>query len=145
MEIRVMAAADYDEAYALWRATPGLGLTAADSREAIARYLARNPGMSFVAHVDGALVGTVLSGHDGRRGYLHHLAVRAHARGKGVGTALVGRVLDAMTAAGMERTHLFVHTNNAIGLRFWERAGCRRRDDIAMFTFDTDAPRGANG
>lgn len=140
MTIQVMTIEDYDEVLALWQATPGLGLTAADEREAIARYLDRNPGMSFVARLDGELAGTVISGHDGRRGYLHHLAVAERCRGAGIGAALVRRVLGTMAAAGMERTHLFVHANNAIGLRFWERAGCRRRDDIVMFTFVGDTP-----
>ena len=136
--ISEMSLVDYDEVHSLWSATPGLGLTGADSREAIGRYLERNPGMSFVARLDGALVGAVISGHDGRRGFLHHLAVAERCRGAGIGTELVRRVLAALSAAGMERTHLFVHTTNAVGLRFWARAGCRRRDDIVMFTFMDD-------
>jgi N-acetylglutamate synthase len=80
---------------------------------------------------------------DGRRGFLHHLAVAERCRGLGIGSELVRRCVDAVRAAGLERTHLFVHTDNDLGLRFWERAGCRRRDDIVMFTFvhDAEAPR----
>ena len=134
---------DYDEVSALWREAPGLGLSGADSREAIARYLQRNPGMSFVARLEGALVGAVLGGHDGRSGLLHHLAVAERCRGAGIGQELVRRVLAAMAAAGMPRTHLFVHANNANGVRFWEHIGPRRRDELLMFTFMEDGSRGA--
>ncbi len=80
-----MTVADYEAVSALWRVTPGLGLGASDAREPIGRYLERNPGSSFVARIAGEVVGAVLCGHDGRRGYLHHLAVAVRCRGRGVG------------------------------------------------------------
>ena len=95
MLIREMTSEDYDAVYALWQATEGLGLSDADSREAIARYLERNPGLSFIAVENEELLGTVLCGHDGRRGYLHHLAVARSHRGQGLGRRLAQRALAA--------------------------------------------------
>jgi hypothetical protein len=80
--MRDFALADYDTVLALWRSCEGIGLSDSDTREAIATYLARNPGLSLVAtDADGVIVGAVLGGHDGRRGYLHHLAVAPAHRG----------------------------------------------------------------
>ena len=128
---------DYDEAMALWRRCEGVALGRADAREHVAAYLRRNPGFSFVARgEDGALAGAVLCGHDGRRGYLHHLAVEPGCRGRGIGRALAARALDAVRAAGLEKCHLFVLAGNAAGRRFWARAGWRERTDLVIMTAD---------
>ena len=133
IEIRAMTIADYDDALALWQAIEGLGLSAADSREAITRYLARNPGLSFVAHADtGELVGAVLCGHDGRRGYLHHLAVRPDCRGHGLGRDLAGHCLAALRAEGIDKCHLFVKRSNTAGQAFWQQTGWTERSLVLM-------------
>lgn len=133
IELHTMSIADYDEALALWQATEGLGLSAADSREAITRYLARNPGMSFVARADGGeLVGAVLCGHDGRRGYLHHLVVRPGYRGHGLGRDLAEHCLAALRAEGIDKCHLFVKRSNIAGQTFWQRTGWTERNLILM-------------
>ena len=92
--IRVMTPIDYDAVYQLWRNTPGMGLNSTDdSREGIERYLRRNPTTCFVAEEDGQLVGVIMAGHDGRRGYIYHTAVLQDYRGRGIGRSLV----DPMT------------------------------------------------
>jgi ribosomal protein S18 acetylase RimI-like enzyme len=122
--ITQMTIDDFDEALALWQRTAGMGLDEdVDSREGIAVYLRRNAGLSFVARVDGQLVGTVLCGHDGRRGYLNHLAVDAAFRGRGIGSALVERCLTGLYAEGISRCNLFVFADNLVGQRFWLRHG----------------------
>ena len=63
----------YEEVIFLWNQCDGIGLSDADSRGSIKAYLERNPGMSFVASENGNIVGAILCGHDGRRGYIHHL------------------------------------------------------------------------
>ena len=76
MKIRDMSIGDYTNAYALWLSCPGIGLHPADdSREGIARFLDRNPKTCFVAEADGRLIGTIMAGNDGRRGYIYHTAV----------------------------------------------------------------------
>ena len=79
----------YDEVFTLWKQSEGVGLSSADSRENIHYFLEQNPGMSFVASAEGRIIGTVLTGHDGRRGYIYHLAVHPDRRRQGLGRTLV--------------------------------------------------------
>lgn len=134
MEILPFSMGDYEEAYALWSDLPGIGLSGADTRDAIRVYLQRNPGTSFVAREDGVLVGAVLSGHDGRRGYIHHLAVAAKHQGRGLGTLLTDRCLAALETCGIAKCHVFVFRKNAAAAGFWESARWERRDDIVVFS-----------
>ena len=136
MDTRIaeMTIADYDDAFALWNATEGLGLhpNECDSRDGVARYLARNPGMSFVAWDRTNLIGAVLCGTDGRRGYLHHLAVATEYRRRGIGTALVGRCLRALKQVGIPKCNLFVLAANEVALAFWRKLGWRCYDELGV-------------
>jgi ribosomal protein S18 acetylase RimI-like enzyme len=125
---------DYAEVMALWHTIEGVGLSAADQPERIAAYLARNPGMSLVAREDGALVGAALCGHDGRRGYLHHLAVRPDRRGRGIGRELVAGCLAALAAEGIDKCHLFVFKDNLEGQAFWRKLGWQERLDLMVMS-----------
>lgn len=134
IEIVHFLPADYDEVMALWSSTEGLTLREADSREAISRYLARNPGLSFVARDQGQLVGAVLTGTDGRRGYLQHLAVAPSHRGQGVGRSLAERAVAALGALGITKCHLMVRRENASARAFWARLGWHERADITLMS-----------
>lgn len=136
VDIAPMTMEDYDEVIALWKATPGIGLSDADLREGIQRYLESNPGMSFVARDGGKLVGAALCGHDGRRGYLHHLAVHPDHRRSGTGRRLSERCLEALKAEGITRCHIFVYANNSGGLAFWNRMGWYERVEMKLMSFD---------
>jgi N-acetylglutamate synthase len=131
-QVRGMAIADYDEVIALWRATEGLGLGGSDEHEPIAAYLDRNPGMSFVAVHGDRIVGAVLGGHDGRRGYLHHLAVVPRWRHQGIGRALVEASLAQLKAAGLPKCNLFLYDHNATGRAFWLKHGWSAREDLVL-------------
>ena len=130
-QIRLFTADDYDAAYRLWIGTPGMGLnTTDDSREGILRYLARNPTTCFVAEREDAITGTILAGHDGRRGMIYHLAVDPNERRAGTGTNLVQHALDALRAEGIHKVALVVFAGNEQGNAFWERLGFTKRDDL---------------
>lgn len=137
--IRPLTMADYDDVMALMDDTPGVVVRAADSPAAIGRYLARNPGLSLVAESDGRPVGCLLCGHDGRRGYLHHVVVAPAFRGQGVGRALVERALDDLAAAGIAKTHIDVFADNTAALAFWQCLGWQLRDDIRRLSFNRSA------
>jgi ribosomal protein S18 acetylase RimI-like enzyme len=137
MEISIMNIKDYDEVYELWKHSEGLGLSDADTRQAIQRYLQHNPGMSFVARVGSKLAGAVLSGTDGRRGYLHHLAVAKSFRKLGIGRELVERCISALGKAGITRCHIFVFRENKAGKVFWEQVGWFGRNDLEIMSRDT--------
>jgi len=130
--VRPMTIADYDAVLQLWQATEGVGLNESDDRNGIAFFLARNPGLSRVA-VDGIrVVGAVLCGHDGRRGYLHHLAVApAHRRG-GLGRQLVTACLADLKRQGIAKCNLFLFADNAAGETFWKHLGWMKRRDLNM-------------
>ncbi|MFF2909397.1 GNAT family N-acetyltransferase [Paenibacillus sp. NPDC057934] len=137
MIYRAMTADDYAAAYELWVNTEGMGLNEADSREGILCFLERNPGLSQVCvHEDGSLVGTALCGHDGRRGFLYHVAVSHVSRGKGAGHELVARCLDKLRDNGIAKCHLMVIKENQKGRQFWEELGWQYRDDIALYSRD---------
>jgi ribosomal protein S18 acetylase RimI-like enzyme len=133
VEIRELSAADVAAALALWRRSEGVALTG-DTAATLTDYLARNPGLSFVAFEGGALVGAVLCGHDGRRGYLHHLAVAPAQRRRGIGTALVRCCLAGLEALEIVKCHLFVQRGNEGALAFWRRAGWAERSDLVTMS-----------
>jgi len=122
----------YDEVLSLWRQCEGIGLSEADSRENMANYLERNPAMSFAAMCGGTLVGAILSGHDGRRGYLQHLAVAGPFRKRGVGRMLVTACLERLAELGIAKSHIFLFRDNAEGERFWQSIGWSVRNDLKV-------------
>ena len=133
--IRVMTLADYDAAIELMRSTPGISLRDADSREATARYLQRNPGMSFVAEIEGVLCGCVMCGHDGRRGYLQHLLVLPSHRRQGIANALVEHCLASLESVGIHKCHLDVFKTNQTAADYWQSQGWQLRTDIDRYSF----------
>lgn len=132
MDITQFEISNYDKIYALWQQCEGVGLSEADSQESIKIYLERNPGMSFVAISSGKPVGVILAGHDGRRGYIHHLAVHPDFRRKGLARCLVDRSIEALQKNGIQKCHLFIFNNNHNGLSFWENVGWKRRLDLSI-------------
>ncbi|WP_116141981.1 GNAT family N-acetyltransferase [Trinickia diaoshuihuensis] len=133
--IRAMTIEDYDAVIELMKRTPGVTFRDADSREATSRYLERNPGLSFVATVEGEIVGCLMSGHDGRRGYLQHLVVQPAHRRKGIANALVGTCLDALARHGIVKSHLDVLKSNELAHAYWRSQGWTLRTDIDRYSF----------
>lgn len=127
---------DYDEVYEMWQTTSKRALSNADSREQIERYLDRNKGMSQVAVIDGKIVGTVLAGHDGRRGFIHHMAVMPQYRRKHIGHSLANKAIEKITAEGIDKTHIFCYQNNETGQDFWLDFGFKKRDDVFVYSFE---------
>jgi len=133
--ISVMTMADYPAVIGLMQATPGVSVRDADSHAGTERYLARNPGLSFVAEADGALCGCIMSGHDGRRGYLQHLLVLPSHRRLGIGAALVTACLDALEQQGILKCHLDVLKSNPAAADYWRHQGWQLRTDIDRYSF----------
>ena len=136
MDIREFLPEDYDNAVALWQRCEGIGLSAADERCPLTRFLERNPGLCFVAFDNDELVGTILCGNDGRRGYLYHLAVDPRYRHQGLGKQLMERSLKELKAAGIDKSHIMVFGSNESGLKFWKGAGWKTRPEIVLMSFD---------
>jgi N-acetylglutamate synthase len=131
--IEPMSLDDFEEVHCLWRKTEGVGLNESDSKPNIARFLQRNPGLSLVARsTEGAIVGAVLGSHDGRNGYLYHLAIEKDWRRKGIGITLVEKCLSQFKALGLQKGTIFVYTDNAEGKAFWLRHGWKERAELRM-------------
>jgi len=130
--IRAMSIEDYEAVRSLWVATPGIGLNESDTRTATEAFLVRNPGMSAAALEGSQMVGAVLCGHDGRRGYLHHLAVAAAWRGRGIARLLLARCFDQLSACAIPKCNIFLFSDNAEGASFWLHNGWSQRADLQV-------------
>ena len=138
INIRPMTNDDYDEIFAMWQITSKRALSSADSREQLERYLKRNEGLSLVAVADGKIVGTVLAGHDGRRGFIHHMAVLPEYRRRRIGHALAEKAIANISSQGIEKTHIFCYQNNETGQKFWSDFGFEKRDDIFIYSYQRE-------
>lgn len=131
-----MNVGDYEKSIELWKQTEGMGFLENDTVESLSSYLERNPAMSFVCYDNEALIGTVLGGHDGRRGYIYHLAVDKNCRGKSIGKTLVQLSLDKIKSAGINRCIIMLKSDNEANGEFWLKSGFERREDLNMFSKD---------
>lgn len=125
--------ADYPALFALWNSLPGFnkGLRSLDdSEEGIAKFLQRNPSTCFVAEVEGQIVGGILAGHDGRRGYIYHASVHSDYQGQGIGKLLADSACEALLAEGINKAGMLVFGTNEQGNAFWESQGWQTRPDL---------------
>lgn len=136
MEIayRRMSMADYPGVRKLWESDPGIGLSEADSEENVGLFLARGGADSFVAVAGDRIVGSVLCGDDGRRGYLYHLIVAEDNRGSGIGRRLIDACMSALRERGIAKCHLFVFETNELAIEFYRNADWVERDDLKIFS-----------
>jgi len=131
MKIRKMTIDDYEGIYQLWISTPGMGMRSVDdSKEGIAKYLNRNPETCFIAESENKIIGVILSGHDGRRGYIHHTAVNLTNRMQGIGRALVNAATESLKDQGINKVALVAFGTNKLGNSFWESEGFEVRNDL---------------
>ena len=133
MNIRIMNIADYNAVYQLWMSCTGMGLNNLDdSQEGIERFLERNPDTCFVAEDEDnkKIIGVIMAGNDGRRGYIYHTAVDPQYRNQGIATLLVENVLSALERQGINKVAMVVFEKNTNGNAFWERLGFTKRDDL---------------
>lgn len=131
MIIREMVIEDYKRVYDLWIHTTGMGLNNLDDSEVgIEKFLKRNPSTCFVAEQDAEIIGVILAGHDGRRGFIYHTTVNQNCRKRGIGKALVDHALAALEKEGIHKVALVVFERNQLGNDFWESQGFNSRDDL---------------
>lgn len=134
--IRVMTMEDYDGVRELWMKIKGFGIRSIDdSREGVERFLKRNPSTSVVAVEDGKIVGSILCGHDGRRGCLYHVCVDEAYRMRGIGKSMVVQCMEALRAEQINKVTLIAFTKNDIGNAFWKEIGWTKREDLNYYDF----------
>ena len=134
--VRIMTIEDYEGVYALWKKIKGFGIRSIDdSKEGVARFLKRNPTTSVVAEKDGRIVGSILCGHDGRRGCLYHVCVDEDYRRHGIGKRMVVFAMKALKEEKINKVSLIAFTENDIGNAFWNTIGWTVRLDLNYYDF----------
>lgn len=137
--LRSFVSADIAPALKLWSEIPGLGVGLSDRPEELIAFLQRNPGLSRVATIEDQIVGTLLSGHDGRRGFLYHLAVDESFQRQGIGRTLVQSCVSQLERCGIPRTTIHIYANNESGTKFWQSIGWHFRTDLAVMQIPSSA------
>ena len=134
--VRIMTIEDYEGVYALWKKIKGFGIRSIDdSKEGVARFLKRNPTTSVVAEKDGRIVGSILCGHDGRRGCLYHVCVDEDYRRHGIGKRMVVFAMKALKEEKINKVSLIAFTENDIGNAFWNEIRWTKREDLNYYEF----------
>ena len=131
MEIRAYRDGDGDRLRTFWLAC-GIAIRLGDDDRSLAAFAARNADLFLLAEENGHLVGSILAGYDGRRGWLYHVATHPDERRRGVARTLVARVEEALRALGCPKVNLIVFEDNAHGMRFWESIGYRRERTVEL-------------
>ncbi|MFP3153035.1 GNAT family N-acetyltransferase [Lachnospiraceae bacterium ZAX-1] len=136
MKIRIMGIEDYEQVYALWKTIHGFSIRSMDdSKEGVTQFLARNPTTSVVAEDNGKVIGTILCGHDGRRGNFYHVCVHEDYRKRGIGTAMAVAAMKALQEEQVNKVSLIAFKKNEIGNSFWNKAGWVFRQDLNYYDF----------
>lgn len=134
--IRVMTIEDYNGVYALWQKIQGFGIRSVDdSYDGVARFLKRNPRTSIVALEDEKIVGSILCGHDGRRGCFYHVCVDEEYRRRGIGHKMVVMAMEALQSEEINKVSLIAFAKNDIGNAFWNTIGWEQRVDLNYYDF----------
>ena len=131
--VRQVTIDDYDDIFALWNSTEQSRRAlnpVDDSREGIERYLKRNPETCFAAVINGRIIGVILTGHDGRRGIIHHMCVHPDFRRMGIAAHLVSLAEKALKKEGIQKIFGLVFSDNEPANRFWEKQGYSLRTNL---------------
>ncbi len=151
IKIRTVCIEDYDRMIELWNSTEHSRRAlnpVDDSREGIGRYLKRNPTTCFSAYIDNdgkeKIVGVILTGHDGRRGIIHHLCVHPDYRRQGIAHLLVQNAENALRKEGITKIFGLVFKDNDPANAFWEEQGYTLRTNLNYRnkSLDKDVPQG---
>lgn len=133
--LRLMTIDDYENLIEMWKQTPNMGLRSLDdSKEGIAVFLKRNPHTNFVAYKDDKMIGAIVSGHDGRRGYIYHTVVLPEYRRRGIASDLVNMAVEALRKEGITRVCLNVMETNEQGKQFWTNKGWEKKDFLGFYS-----------
>ncbi len=132
INIRLMMITDYDDVYNIWKtSTQGINLNEIDdSKKGISKFLKRNPTSCFVAEDKGRIIGTIMAGHDGRRGFIYHTIVLKEYRNNGIGQKLVYNVIKALQKEDIYKIALGVYNENKEARKFWKKLGFLPREDF---------------
>jgi len=133
LDIREMEIEDYEQVYRLWKSTDII-IKSSDQKEEIQRMLKKNPDTCLVGIENSKIISVVLGGFDGRRGYVHHLAVKPEKQGQGLGKAMMDELMNRFEDLKVIKVHLFVEENNKEVKDFYRNIGFKERTDLTDFS-----------
>lgn len=133
MQYRKMTLKDYPALITLWSSFPGTTMTGADEEQEFETFITRNSSFCLVAETEDTVTGSVMGGHDTRRGYVYHLAVHPDFQNRGIARELMDRIEDAFREDGIEKVHLFIYTDNP-AIKFYRKIGWHLRKDICVMS-----------
>ena len=125
-------AAHRSQVMEVWRASFGYDTAHNEPGLVIDSKLVMNDGLFFVAVEGSEVVGTVMAGYDGHRGWLYSVSVRPSHRKRGVGTLLVGHAERSLAARGCLKINLQIIESNAALAPFYAAMGYRVEPRVSM-------------
>ena len=127
----------YDEVVELWRKA-GIGVGSSDTIDDVARVLNRNPDLFLIGKLQGRVIAVVMGAFDGRRGYVHHLAIDLDYHKKGYGKKMMNELIEKFHIKKIHKIHLFIEKHNKEVVDFYKKLGWEVRDDLIMMSFVPD-------
>jgi len=124
----------YDDVIQIWK-TSGISVGSSDEREEIRRVLHKNPGLFLVGLIDKKVIAVVIGASDGRRGYVHHLAVSPDYQNKGYGRKIMEELHERFRNLNVHKVHLFIEKYNEDVINFYKKLGWEIRDDLIMMSY----------
>jgi ribosomal protein S18 acetylase RimI-like enzyme len=123
----------YKKVIQIWRKA-GINVGSSDTKEEIKRMIKRNPKLCLIGHLEGKVIGVVMGGFDGRRGYVHHLAVDPDYQKRGYGKMMMDELIARLRKMGVHKIHLFIEKYNKEVVEFYLNLGWEIRDDLIMMS-----------
>ena len=127
----------YDKVIEVWRKS-GISVGSTDTKEELERIVRRTPQLFLVGKIDEKIIGVVIGGFDGRRGYVHHLAVDPDYQKKGYGKLILGELMNKFLELKVHKVHLFIEKYNEEVIEFYRNLGWEIRDDLIMMSYIPD-------
>jgi len=124
----------YHKVVELWKKA-GIGVGSSDTKEEIAGVLNRNPDLFLIGKEDGKIVAVVIGAFDGRRGYVHHLAVDLDYQKRGYGKIIMDELIERFRKKKVHKIHLFIEKTNPEVVDFYSNLGWNVRDDLIMMSY----------
>lgn len=131
LNIRPFVETDRDQVIALWHAA-GLTVPHNDPDQDIDRKMAVGDGLFLAADISGRIVGTVMGGYDGVRGWIYSLAVHPDHQRHGHGQTLITAIEEALAAQGCHKINLQVRAGNKPAEAFYSAIGYEVEDRVSF-------------
>ncbi|MFW9947394.1 MAG: GNAT family N-acetyltransferase [Candidatus Odinarchaeota archaeon] len=137
MKIENFSLQFYEDVVDIWKKT-GISITSSDTKDQLIVMLDRNPDLCLIAKIDDKVIGVVMGGFDGRRGYVHHLAIHPEYQKRGYGKLIMDELIERLKKKRVHKIHLFIEKQNEDVIAFYKKLGWEIRKDLVMMSFIPD-------